>query len=302
MPEIWYQVRKKVGDIRQTLPPEAIGPFFNDEFGDVYGSIYAFTADGFSLSELRDYVERARQEVLRLPNVAKAELIGVQDDRIFVELARSGWPRSASIPAAIAQALRAERDRRSRHASRRADHAWRCASPASSIRSSEVARPAAARSTAQTFRLGDIAAVTRGYVDPPIDTMRFGGKEAIGLGGVDDLARATCSKLGEDLKRTMARLQRRAAGRRRIPAGLRPARGRRAAVGEFMRSLIEAVAIVLVISFLSPRGAHRAGGGAHHSAGARGDLPRHVLVRHRPAPHLDRRADHRASACWSTTR
>jgi len=78
VPEIWYQVRKKIGDIRQTLPAEAIGPFYNDEFGDVYGSIYAFTADGFTLSELRDYIERVRQEVLRLPNVAKAELVGVR--------------------------------------------------------------------------------------------------------------------------------------------------------------------------------------------------------------------------------
>src|SRR5204863_17891 len=86
VPEIWYQVRKKLGDIRHTLPPEAIGPFFNDEFGDVFGSIYAFTADGFTLSQLRDYVENVRQELLRLPNVAKIELIGVQDDKIFVEL------------------------------------------------------------------------------------------------------------------------------------------------------------------------------------------------------------------------
>src|SRR5205809_4831473 len=80
VPEIWYQVRKKLGDIRHTLPPEAIGPFFNDEFGDVFGSIYAFTGEGFSHSELRDYVENVRQELLRLPNVAKIELIGVQDD------------------------------------------------------------------------------------------------------------------------------------------------------------------------------------------------------------------------------
>src|SRR3954467_56895 len=108
VPEIWYQVRKKVGDIRQALPQEAIGPFFNDEFGDVFGSIYAFTADGFTHSELRDYVERVRQEVLRLPNVAKAELVGVQDDRIFVELSPKKLSALGVDPAMISQALQAQ--------------------------------------------------------------------------------------------------------------------------------------------------------------------------------------------------
>ena len=108
VPGIWYQVRKKVGDIRQTLPPEALGPFYNDEFGDVFGSIYAFTADGFTLSELRDYVERARQEVLRLPNVATAELVGVQEDRIYVEIASKRLASLGIDPQSIGQALAAQ--------------------------------------------------------------------------------------------------------------------------------------------------------------------------------------------------
>ena len=101
VPDIWYQVRKKVGDIRQTLPAEALGPFFNDEFGDVFGSIYAFTADGFSHSELRDHVERVRQELLRLPNVAKIELVGVQEDKIFVELSTKKLASLGIDPSAI---------------------------------------------------------------------------------------------------------------------------------------------------------------------------------------------------------
>jgi multidrug efflux pump len=108
VPAIWYQVRKKLGDIRHTLPPEAQGPFFNDEFGDVYGSIYAFTADGFTLSELRDYVERVRQEVLRLPDVAKVELVGVQDDRIYVELSSKRIAALGIDPQMIGQALAAQ--------------------------------------------------------------------------------------------------------------------------------------------------------------------------------------------------
>jgi multidrug efflux pump len=108
VPGIWYQVRKKVGDIRATLPAEVIGPFFNDEFGDVFGSIYAFTADGFTHSELRDYVERVRQELLRLPNVAKIELIGVQDDKIYIEFSTKKLASLGIDPALIAQALAAQ--------------------------------------------------------------------------------------------------------------------------------------------------------------------------------------------------
>ena len=89
VPQLWYQVRKKLGDIRHTLPPEAIGPFFNDEFGDVFGSIYAFTADGFTLFELRDRLEAVRQELLRLPDVAKVELVGVPQERLYVEVANA---------------------------------------------------------------------------------------------------------------------------------------------------------------------------------------------------------------------
>src|SRR5574343_987342 len=86
IPNLWYQVRKKVGDMRHTLPQGLIGPFFNDEFGYVYGSIYALSADGFSQEELRQFAERVRSEMLRVPNVAKVELFGVQPEKLFVEI------------------------------------------------------------------------------------------------------------------------------------------------------------------------------------------------------------------------
>src|SRR6478752_784937 len=85
VPNLWYQVRKKVGDIKQTLPSGVQGPFFNDEFGDTYSLIYAFTADGFSYRELRDYVDKARAQLLRVPDVNKVDLIGVQDEKIYIE-------------------------------------------------------------------------------------------------------------------------------------------------------------------------------------------------------------------------
>jgi len=249
VPAIWYQVRKKLDDIRHTLPAEAMGPFFNDEFGDVFGSIYAFTADGFSHSELRDYVERVRQEVLRLPNVAKAQLVGVQDDRIFVELSPKKLAALGVDPQQIAQSLQAQNALAGPGSVETQNHAVavRVSGQLDSV--SEVSG-LLLRVNGQTFRLGDIAEVSRGYVDPPIAKMRFRGREAIGL-AVSMVANGDVLELGEDLKRTMARV------RSELPAGIefeqvsdQPAVVQ-LAVGEFMRALGEAVAIVLVVSFLS---------------------------------------------------
>src|SRR4029434_6132845 len=86
---IWYQTRKKVGDVRLSLPPGVLGPFFNDEFGDTYAVLYAFAGEGFSNRDLKDVVERVREQLLRVPNVEKAELIGVQDERVYVEFSES---------------------------------------------------------------------------------------------------------------------------------------------------------------------------------------------------------------------
>jgi hypothetical protein len=85
VPDRWYDVRKKVGDIRHTLPNEVLGPFFNDEFGDVFGIIYGFTADGFTHRELRDYVEAIRSRLLLVPDVSKIEIVGAQDEQVFLE-------------------------------------------------------------------------------------------------------------------------------------------------------------------------------------------------------------------------
>jgi multidrug efflux pump len=249
VPGIWYQVRKKVGDIRQTLPPEALGPFYNDEFGDVYGSIYAFTADGFTLSELRDYVERVRQEVLRLPNVSKAELVGVQDDRIYVEIAPKRLATLGIDPQSIGQALAVQNAVVSPGAVETRDNqvALRVTGQLDSVQAVSDLR---LRANDQTFRLGDIAHVWRGYVDPPISMMRFGGKEALGL-SVSMLRNGDVLKLGEDLRRTMARMK------QELPVGIEFEQVSdqpsvvRGAVGEFMRSLGEAVAIVMAISFLA---------------------------------------------------
>ncbi|MGQ0544928.1 MAG: efflux RND transporter permease subunit [Betaproteobacteria bacterium] len=249
VPAIWYQVRKKVQDIRHTLPAEAVGPFFNDEFGDVFGSIYAFTADGFTHSELRDWVERVRTEVLRLPNVAKAELIGVQEDRIFVELSPKQLASLGIDPQMIATALQAQNALAGPGDVQTGSHAvsLRVTGQLDSV--AEVSS-LLLRANGQTFRLGDIAHVHRGTADPPIALMRFAGKEAIGL-AVSMQANGDVLKLGADLRRTMARIQ------AELPVGIefRQVSDQpgvvKLAIGEFMRALGEAVAIVLVVSFLS---------------------------------------------------
>ena len=88
VPQIWYTVRKKVGDMRYTLPQGVQGPFFNDEFGDVYGVIYALEADGFSYAEAKEFADDVRQRLLRVPDVAKVELFGVQDEKLFIEISQ----------------------------------------------------------------------------------------------------------------------------------------------------------------------------------------------------------------------
>ena len=249
VPDIWYQVRKKLGDVRHTLPPEAQGPFFNDEFGDVYGSIYAFTADGFTLSELRDYAERVRQEVLRLPDVAKVELIGLQDDRIYVELSSKRLGALGIDPQMIGQALAAQNAILPPGSveTRQNSVALRVTGQLDSV---QAISDLLLRAGGQTFRLGDIARVQRGFADPPVTTMRFKGREAIGL-AVSMKSNGDVLQLGENLKRTMGRLK------SELPVGIefeqvsdQPGVVKHA-VGEFMRSLLEAVAIVLVISFLA---------------------------------------------------
>ncbi|MEO8203212.1 MAG: efflux RND transporter permease subunit, partial [Betaproteobacteria bacterium] len=253
VPDIWYQVRKKVGDMRQSLPAEAIGPFFNDEFGDVFGSIYAFTADGYTHSELRDYVERVRQELLRLPNVAKIELIGVQEDRIFVELSTKKLASLGVDPLAIGQALQVQNAVVSPGSVETKDSAvsLRVTGQLDSVKAvADLLLRVAGQAGPLTLRLGDIASVTRGHVDPPVSYMRSRGKQAIGV-AVSMISSGDVLQLGVDLKRTMARLK------ADLPVGIefeqvsdQPAVVKDS-VGEFMRSLLEAVAIVLAVSFVS---------------------------------------------------
>ena len=249
VPQIWYQVRKKVGDIRVTLPAEAQGPFFNDEFGDVFGTIFAFTGDGFTLTELRDTVEGVRQELLRLPNVQKVELVGVQDDKIYIELSTQVLANLGLDAQALGAQLQAQNLITPAGAVQLESRAvpLRVSGQFDTVREVQELRLAV---NGRTIRLGDVARVTRGYQDPPVQTMRFGGRQAIGL-TISMIPSGDVLALGVDIESTMTRL------RAQLPVGLEFAKVSdqprivKNAVGLFMRSLLEAVAIVLAVSFLS---------------------------------------------------
>src|SRR6478735_9509395 len=180
IPALWYQVRKKVGDIRQTLPQGIVGPFYNDEFGDTYGIIYGFMADGFSHRELRDYAEEARSRLLRVKDVSKAEFLGTQDERIYVEfstqrLAELGMYRLELIQALVTQnAVVPSGVIQTKKESVLMDVTGR-------FQSEKDLQQVNFVFGGKMLRLGDIATITRGYADPPQPKFRINGKDAIGV-------------------------------------------------------------------------------------------------------------------------
>ncbi len=249
LPALWYDVRKKVGDVRHTLPQGVIGPFFNDEFGDTFGNIYALSGDGFDYATLKDYAERIELELHRLRDVGKIELVGLQDEKIWIELsniklATLGVPlelvqqaideQNAIAPASF---FETGTDRVQLRVSGRFD-------------SVQEIRDFPIRVGDRSFRLGDVAEVSRGFTDPAAPRMRFMGENAIGI-AVSMRAGGDIIKLGEVLDEKFAELQ------ENLPVGMtlkkvsdQPA-AVRTGVAEFVRVLAEAVVIVLLVSFFS---------------------------------------------------
>jgi len=249
IPPLWYQVRKKVGDIRSTLPRDASGPFFNDEFGDTFGNIYALTGAGFDYATLKDYAERLELELQRVPDVAKVDLLGLQDEKIFIELSNTKLA-SLGIPLQTVQQALDEQNAVA------PTGFFETGSERVQLRvtgrfdSVEEIRDFPIRAGDRTFRLGEIAKVTRGFSDPPAPRMRFLGEDAIGL-AVSMKDGGDILKLGKALETEFARLQ------QTLPAGMQlrkvsdqPLAVTRS-VDEFVKVLTEAVAIVLLVSFLS---------------------------------------------------
>src|SRR5262245_32308755 len=249
VPNAWYQVRKKVADIRHTLPAGVQGPFLNDEFGDTFGTIYAFTSDGYSFAELRDYVDRVRNELLRVPDVAKIDMIGDQEEKIYIETSHRKLATLGIDPLAIFNVLRQQNNLvPAGNYETKDDRIFVRVSGA--FGSLDSVREIGIQANGRLFRLGDIAEVYRGYVDPPLLKLRHDGREAIGL-AIAMRKGGDIISLGQALKKEMARLE------HNLPVGIEVHQvadqptvvGR--SVKEFMRTLAEAVLIVLAVSFIS---------------------------------------------------
>ena len=249
VPDAWYQVRKKAGDVGHSLPAGVRGPFFNDEFGDTFGNIYAFTAEGYSLAEMRDYVEDARRELLRALDVGKVDVLGEQAERIWVEFSPSRLATLGLDPRLILAALQAQNEVSPAGAFETRDDRVHVR-VSGAFRSVEDVRAVTVAAGGRLFRVGDVATVQRGYVDPPEVLMRFAGKPAMGLAvsmrkGGDIIA------MGRSLDEALARV------RASLPVGIElhqvsdQPQVVSHSVREFMVTLGEAVVIVLAVSFLS---------------------------------------------------
>ena len=247
--DTWYHVRKTIGDMRHTLPTGVIGPGFNDEFGDTFGIIYGFTSDGFTQRELRDRVEDIRSRLLLVPDVSKIELLGAQDEVIFIEfstreLASLGIDRSALVAALQSQNIVRPAgmiQTGSENISLRVSGSFQSEQDIANTNFAVGGR---------MLRLSDIARVRRGYVDPPQPMFRVNGQPAIGLAiamrdGGDILA------LGANIGKAMAQMT------ADLPIGIEPHLVADQpvvvdqAIREFMISLIQAIAIIMAVSFIS---------------------------------------------------
>ncbi|PHH42683.1 efflux RND transporter permease subunit [Pseudomonas putida] len=249
IPDLWYQVRKKVSDIRQTLPPDIQGPYFNDEFGTTFGNIYALTGDGFDYAVLKDYADRIQIQLQRVKDVGKVDLLGLQDEKIWVELSNVKLATLGLPLAAVQQALQ-EQNAVSTAGFFETGSERVQLRVSGNFQTVEEIKNFPIRVGDRTFRISDVADVHRGFNDPPAPRMRFMGEDAIGLAvamkdGGDILV------LGKALEGEFSRLQ------KNLPAGmqLRKVSDQPAAVktgvGEFVQVLVEALAIVLLVSFFS---------------------------------------------------
>src|SRR5450830_72723 len=247
--QAWYQVRKKIGDMSSTLPPGVIGPIFNDEFGDTYGSIFALSGDGFTYEQVREYADFVRQQFLRIPTVSKVELFGVQDEKINIEFSQKKFSQLGISFDVIVSQINSQNgiEGTGKLTTSSADLQVRVSGALLKVKDLENLQ---LRANGTTFRLGDFATVKREYQNPPKDKMRFNGKEVVGL-GISMEKGGNIVAMGKNLQSTIAVIK------QKLPVGIQLDQvtnqpdAVKASVGEFIHTLIEAVVIVLAVSFLA---------------------------------------------------
>jgi multidrug efflux pump len=249
VPGLWYQVRKKVGDMAPTLPQGVQGPYFNDEFGDVFGIVYAFTGDGFSLPQLRHVIEDVREALLAVPGVGKIAVAGEQEERLYIDFSyRKLAELGLSVQDVMAVVTRENAVEAGGFTDTPGDRVYVRAG--NGLEGVEALRAVPIQAGGRRLRLGDIASVSRGVVDPPVATMRVNGRPALGLtismaqgGNILDLGQRVTAKMQTILPT--------------LPLGVTAIRLNDQSqvvakdVSEFQESFLEALAIVLMVSFLS---------------------------------------------------
>ncbi|QGR92330.1 efflux RND transporter permease subunit [Burkholderia multivorans] len=255
VPETWYQIRKKVGDIGYTLPPGVQGPFFNDEFGDVYTNIWTLEGDGFSPAQLHDYADQLRTVLLRVPGVAKVDYFGDPAQRIFIEVDNAKLTRLGISPQQLGQAINAQNDVSSAGVLTTTDDRV-FVRPSGQFDNVAAIADTLIRINGHTFRLGDLATVRRGYDDPAVTQMRTAasgtgaGKPVLGI-GVTMQPGGDVIRLGKALDAQSKALQ------AQLPAGLKLTEVSSMphavshSVDDFLEAVAEAVAIVLIVSLVS---------------------------------------------------
>ncbi|EJB06217.1 cation/multidrug efflux pump [Rhizobium leguminosarum bv. trifolii WSM597] len=245
----WLRIRNMIADIKGDFPTGVVGPFFNDRFGDVFGNIYAFTSDGLTQRQLRDLVEDARSEVLTVPNVGKVDVVGAQDEAIYLEFSTRQIAALGIDQQSVIQTLQAQ--------NAVTQSGFVDAGPerialrvSGQFTSEESLRSINLRINDRFFPLTDVATIKRGYVDPPSALFRFDGQPAIGL-AIGMKQGANLLQFGEALDAQMKRVV------ADLPIGVDVHRVSDQphvvdeAVSGFTRALFEAIVIVLVISFIS---------------------------------------------------
>ncbi|MEY3758939.1 MAG: hypothetical protein RIR39_430 [Pseudomonadota bacterium] len=249
IPEVWYQVRKKISDIRHTLPKNLQKLTFNDEFSDVYGSMYALTGDGFDYAALKKQAEQIRTALLKIDYVEKVEFFGEQEQRLFIELSNVKLATLGINANTLIGILQAQNTVVSGGAFESSDERIRIA-VSGRYNTVDDLRQLRLRANNQDFRLGDVAHIYRGYEDPPLNRIRYQGKDSLLL-GISMKEGGDIIGLGDELDKVMAKIQ------PQLPVGLAlnpvtlQSKIVAHSVNDFIKSLIEALVIVLSVSLIS---------------------------------------------------
>jgi multidrug efflux pump len=244
----WYQARKKIGDVRQEFPEGVRGPFFNDEYNDRYSVLYALSAPELSMAELVDVTEAVKQRFQSVPGAAKVDVLGKQAERVYVELSTRRLAALGIPPTTVFDALARQNlvtpagsaDATHDRVQVRVDGRLKSAADVANV-SLEVG--------GQLLRLADIATVRAGYEDPPSFTVRHNGVPVLAI-GVTMQSNGNVLDFGHALEQRLAQV------RQELPAGVEiqqyadQPRVVAESVWEFQRSFLEALAIVLAVSFL----------------------------------------------------